>query len=210
MTAPTRIGLVLAAGGERLVPWYTGVLAGLADGGADLRGAGRVVGTSAGGLVAAWLAAGLDPRPQADALAARACAPVPAGPAPAAQLFDRLARLGAGPATPAERARAIGRLALERSPGGEEEHVARVRARLAGSGWPPALRLAAVDAGTGERVVFGHGSGVPLDRALAAAGSVPLMHPPVAVGGRRCIDGAVRSSTSADVLAGAGSTSPSC
>ena len=132
------------------------------------------------------------------------CAPVPAGPAPAAQLFDRLAQLGAGPATPAERARAIGRLALERSPGGEEEHVARVRARLAGSGWPPALRLAAVDAGTGERVVFGHGSGVPLDRALAAARSVPLMHPPVAVGGRRCIDGAVRSSTSADVLAGAG------
>jgi NTE family protein len=54
--------VVLAAGGERVVAWEVGVLAGLADAGLDPRGAEVVLGTSAGALVAARLAAGEDPR----------------------------------------------------------------------------------------------------------------------------------------------------
>jgi NTE family protein len=196
-----RTGVVLAAGGERLVAWYQGILAGAADAGADLRGAGAVVGTSAGALVAARLAAGADPRPHADDLARRSVTPDPRGaPSSAAQLFAALAQLGAGP----ERGRVIGRLAIDRSPGGEEAHVERARRRLPGTAWPAALRIAAIDAESGERAVFDRAADVPLDRAVAAARSVPVMFPPVRIGGRRYIDGAVHSATNADVLAGAG------
>jgi NTE family protein len=187
-------------GGERLVAWYIGILAGLADGGADLHGADAVVGTSAGAFVAAQIAAGADPRPLADALARREPAPAGRAPSQAARVFAALAQLGAGP----ERGRAIGRLAIDRSPGGEEEHVARVRRRLPVARWPCALHIAALDADSGERVVFDHAAGAPLDRALAAARSVPLLLPPVRIGGRRYIDGAVHSATNADVLADAG------
>jgi len=201
---PERVGVVLAAGGERLVAWYTGVLAGLADEGLDLRRSPAVVGTSAGALVAARLAAGADPRDAAGRLAGRRPRPAapPHAPAPAAQLFAQLARtLAETPGSEAERRRAIGRLAVERSPGGAEEHVARMRERLPAGPWPAALRVVALDAGTGERVVFDRTSGAPLDRVVAAARSVPLLLAPVSIGGRVCVDGAIASSTSADVLA---------
>jgi NTE family protein len=204
------IAVAFGAGGERLVPWYTGVAAGLADAGFDLRDCGLFAGTSAGALVAARLAAGVDPRPPATALAARGARPGAAanggatahgpGPGVAAKLFDGLAQLAAGMPDPGERGRAVGRLAIRCSPGGEAEHVARVRARLPVAEWPATLRIAAVDAETGERVAFGSASGVPLERALAAARSVPVLLPPVAVAGRRCIDAAVHSATNADLL----------
>jgi len=53
--------VAVAGGGERVVAWEIGVPAGFADAGLDLRGAVRIVGTSAGALVAARLAAGEDP-----------------------------------------------------------------------------------------------------------------------------------------------------
>lgn len=222
---PDRIGLVLAAGGERLVAWYAGVLAGLADAGVDPCGARAVVGTSAGALVAARVAAGNPPRAAATRLAARQpqAPPGPAAGTDGAALFARLAHsLATAPGTTkAERRRAIGRLAIERSPGGAEEHVARMRRRLAAPGgadgqtdgarrtaapdaaiaWPAALRIVALDAETGERVAFDAASGAPLERAVAAARSVPLLHAPVEIGDRVYLDGALASSTNADVLA---------
>jgi NTE family protein len=197
----TGTGIVLAAGGERLVAWYTGILAGLADAGVDPRAAAEVVGTSAGALVAAQLAAGVDPRPRADELARRRMTTdLRPAPSSAARLFAALAQLGAGP----QRGRAIGRLAIDRSPGGEAALVERVRRRLPGGEWPRGLRIAALDAETGERVVFDRAAGVPLDRAVAAASSVPMLLPPVTIGSRTCIDGAVHSATNADVLSAAG------
>ncbi|HET8755644.1 MAG TPA: patatin-like phospholipase family protein, partial [Solirubrobacteraceae bacterium] len=62
--------IVLAGGGERVIAWETGVLAGLANRGTDPRRAAAVIGTSAGALVAARLAAGRDPRDDAARLAA--------------------------------------------------------------------------------------------------------------------------------------------
>jgi len=75
VTRPERTAVVLAGGGERVVAWEIGVLAGFADAGLDLRGAVRIVGTSAGALVAARLAAGEDPRDEADAIAREALRP---------------------------------------------------------------------------------------------------------------------------------------
>jgi NTE family protein len=195
------IALALSGGGERAVAWEIGVLAGLADGGMDMREAVAVVGTSAGALVAARLAAGVDPRLDADRIAT-----APTGrraTIDGAAAFEALASMWESSGTSThERRRALGRIALERSTAGEEPHVAAVAHRLAAGGWPSALRVVAVDAERGKRVVFDAAAGVALERAVAASRAVPVLLPPITVGGRRCIDGALGSATNADVLAG--------
>jgi len=194
------IAVVLAGGGERVVAWEVGVLAGLADGGIDPRRAAAVLGTSAGALVAARVAAGVDPRADAADIAA-----VPPGRRHGgeAETFVALAAAweSAGAST-AERRRAFGQLAVERSPGGEEAAVASVARRLPGGGWPTSLRVVAVDARSGERVVFDPSAGVSLARAIAASRAVPVLRAPVTIGGRPLIDGALGSATNADALAG--------
>ncbi|MGH3712728.1 MAG: patatin-like phospholipase family protein, partial [Micromonosporaceae bacterium] len=65
-----------------------------------------------------------------------------------------------------------------------------------------AVRLTAVDAATGALAVFGNADGVPLVSAVAASCAVPTVWPPVTIGGRRYIDGGVRSVTNADLAAG--------
>jgi NTE family protein len=189
------IAVVLSGGGERVVAWQVGVLAGLADGGLDLRAATAVVGTSAGALAAARLAAKVDPR--ADA---RAITPGPS--LGSAEAFDVLAGAWqAAGATLTQRRRAFGRVALEHSPGGEEAFVERVERRIPGTRWPPALRVVAIDARRGERVVFDAATGVPPARAVAASRAIPTLFPPVTIRGRRYVDGALGSATNADVLA---------
>jgi NTE family protein len=198
VTAPERTAVVLAAGGERAVAWEVGVLAGLADRGFDARHARAVVGTSAGAVVAARCAVA-DPRSAADAIAARrAGAPGPRDGA--AELFDRLAAVwvaaGGGPAA----RRVVARLAVQRSPGGEAAFVARVAEALPVRDWPSRLRVVATDTVTGDRAVLHPGSRVPLADAVAASQAVPLRCPPVTLGGRPHVDGALGSATNADVL----------
>jgi len=50
-----RDALVLGAGGHAAIAWEIGVLAGMADAGVDVCGAGVIVGTSAGSLVGAQI-----------------------------------------------------------------------------------------------------------------------------------------------------------
>ena len=187
--------IALSGGGERVVAWEVGVLAGLAGGGLDARDAEVVLGTSAGALVAARVAAGIDPRDDAGRVRATRNGAGGAG------AFAALAAawLEAGTTT-AERRRAFGRLALERSPGGDE--LAHVAGRLPDDVWPVSLRVAAVDAFSGERMVFDAGSGVPLARAVAASRAIPVLRAPVDIGGRPYIDGALGSASNADALAG--------
>jgi NTE family protein len=80
---------------------------------------------------------------------------------------------------------------------------AAVAARLPVPTWPdrPVL-LPAVDAATGETVVFARDSGVSLVDAVAASCAVPGIWPPVTIGGRRYVDGGIRSITNADLAAG--------
>jgi NTE family protein len=69
--------------------------------------------------------------------------------------------------------------------------------------WPQRRFLVtAVDAESGEPVAWHRGSGVPLDRAVAASCAVPAIYPPVTIGGRRYMDGGIRSATNADLAAG--------
>jgi NTE family protein len=62
--------------------------------------------------------------------------------------------------------------------------------------------VTAVDAESGEPVAWNGGSGVPLDRAVAASCAVPAVYPPVTISGRRYMDGGIRSATNADLAAG--------
>lgn len=66
--------------------------------------------------------------------------------------------------------------------------------------------MVAVDYDDGDRVVFGRDSAPPASLAdmVTASCSVPGWFRPTVIGGRRYIDGGVRSAASADLLATAG------
>jgi NTE family protein len=74
-------------------------------------------------------------------------------------------------------------------------------------GWPSAsLWLCAVALRDGRRVVFGQPGGpdVSVGQAVAASCAVPGYFQPVRIGGRRYVDGGVRSLTNTDLVTGAG------
>ena len=207
-TSPSR-AIVLGGGGSAGIAWESGLLAGLLEAGADLEAADLVVGTSAGSAVAVQLRAG---GLRLDALRAEMgheaddgqSAPDDAAPAFDAEQFMQLMGEAAQGATTPEAGRArIGARAASASPAlTEEAWLARIGGMLPAQ-WPAGrLALTAVDAGSGEFVVFHADSGVPLERAVAASCAVPMVFPLVHVGDRALMDGGMRSATNADLAAG--------
>jgi NTE family protein len=195
--------LVLAGGGVTGIAWETGVLLGLRDAGVDLTGADVVIGTSAGATVAAQITApGVD---LADLLAGQLDPThVEITPALDLDLLTRVFAELAGGRLPDEAARArIGALALAAETVPEDVRRAVVAARLPHHEWPDRrVLVTAVDATTGALAVFDRASGVGLVDAVAASCAVPGVWPPVTIGGRRYIDGGVRSTANADLAAG--------
>ncbi|WP_433382543.1 patatin-like phospholipase family protein [Actinoplanes sp. CA-142083] len=193
--------LVLGAGGITGIAWHLGVLAGLRDAGVDLTGADLVVGTSAGSITGTLVAAGID-LAEAQRIEARmgdADPPIrpdwERGTAAFAALTDTTME------APAIR-RTVGRLALEADVVAEEPYIGSLTRRLPLHEWPARpLLITAVEASSGDPAVWDRGSGVPLDRAVAASCAVPAIFPPVTVDGRRYMDGGVRSGTNADLAA---------
>jgi NTE family protein len=63
------------------------------------------------------------------------------------------------------------------------------------------LYLTATDLDTTERIVLGEGewADVPISKAVAASGALPMVYEPVAINGREFIDGGIRSTTNVDV-----------
>ena len=63
------------------------------------------------------------------------------------------------------------------------------------------LYLTATDLDTTERIVLGEGewAKVPISRAVAASGALPLIYEPIEINGRQFIDGGIRSTTNVDV-----------
>jgi NTE family protein len=203
---PDEEALVLGGGGVAGIAWMTGLLAGLAEAGQDLTGADVLIGTSAGASVAAQVGSGL-PLPE---LLARQLDPGRQTTELAAE-FD-LAKVGAeigeymaGAKTPQEVLRRIGTYALVAVTVPVAARRAVIEARLPRHDWPDRpLRLTAVDTQTGELRVFDRESGVSLIDAVAASCAVPGVWPPVTIGGRRYMDGGVRSADNADLAAGSG------
>lgn len=211
--APSRRALVLGGGGSTGHAWLVGVLAGLADAGLEVREADVTVGTSAGSTVAAQLTAARPGELYAPAVApppagARpATGPRPAGP-PTSEVqahIDRITALAAAVRDAADMRRRLGALALERNAASDGTWQPRwratVAARLPGARWPArTLLIPAVDAETGEPVVFDNRSGVDLVDAVAASCSSGL---PYRVGDRWYLDGGYRATAeNADLAAG--------
>ncbi|MGW4896202.1 patatin-like phospholipase family protein [Kitasatospora sp. NPDC004240] len=198
--------LVLGPGGRLGTAWTAGLAAGLRRAGVDLGEADLIVGTSAGAIVGAVLATGQDPA-RLEALPARPAAegdtpPRRPDPAVTGAVF---AVLGEPGVDPAQARRRVGRIALDTVDAAAEDRAVAQRAALvAADAWPQRrLLIPAVDAGSGEPVVWDAASGVPLVRAVAASSAFPGFDPPVAVGGRHYLDGALRAGTNTDLAAGA-------
>ncbi|MEU4366332.1 patatin-like phospholipase family protein [Micromonospora chersina] len=190
--------LVLGGGGVTGVAWELGLLAGLAARGVDLTGAELVVGTSAGSVVGAQVCSGT---PVEELYAAQLR---PARAEVAARLGVAVLARWAWAGTrgrDAVRARArVGAMALAARTPSEQSRRAVLAARLPVHGWPARrLLVTAVDAASGEFVVFDAGSGVSLVDAVGASCAVPGVWPPVTIDGRRYVDGGVRSPVNADL-----------
>lgn len=97
---------------------------------------------------------------------------------------------------------------------GAGQRRAIVAARLPRPEWPDRpMIVTAVDAHTGELTAFGRDSGVGLVDAVTASTALPGLVPTVHIGGRRYINGGVRSPDNADLAAGYANVvvlAPSC
>jgi len=193
--------LVLGGGGVTGVAWEIGLLAGLAEAGVHLAGADVTIGTSAGSVVGALLAGGLDTQAMYAGQLAPPTAELPARLGAATLLRWAFAAVGR---RDEQRSRArIGAMALAARTIPEAERRAVLASRLPQPDWPERrLLVTAVDAQTGEFVVFDRDQGVDLVDAVGASCAVPGVWPPVSIGGRRYIDGGVRSPVNADLAAG--------
>ncbi|WP_407345310.1 patatin-like phospholipase family protein [Pengzhenrongella phosphoraccumulans] len=205
--------LVLGGGGSTGNAWLIGVAAGLFDAGLDVTTADLTIGTSAGSTAAAQLA-GATP---AELLAAilTAAPPHRTGPAgsdrgrvparPVADHLERLNKIIASAEDAADLRRSLGAAALERDAASDgtwqAQWRATVAARLPSQVWPErSVLITAVDAETGEPVVFDRDSGVDLADAVAASCASGL---PYRIGDHRYIDGGYRSNAeNADLAAG--------
>lgn len=206
--------LVLSGGGPVGIAWQTGLAAGLAAKGVDLREADFILGTSAGSAVGAQLALGRDmstvleryrsavpAQPSSSAPSAARASATAATPARMQELMRLMAESAASDASPEEARAAIGRFALESNTGPEEGFVAGF-SYLAGVPFPDGYACTAVDAESGAFQVWDSATGAPLDRAVASSCAVPGVFPPITINGRHYIDGGMRSGTNADLAAG--------
>ncbi|WP_030265002.1 patatin-like phospholipase family protein [Streptomyces sp. NRRL B-24484] len=193
--------LVLGGGGTLGGAWEIGVLAGLAGAGVDPTGADTVIGTSAGAVLGARLTSGVDP---AQLLAGELAGTPSVDVRVTAGQTARYLWAALAARDPERSVRRLGRAALASRAAPESAVLAVIGVLLDGvRDWPDRdLRLASVDALTGELAVFDASSGVPLPLAVAASSAVPVLWPPVSAAGRRWMDGGTRSTTNVQLARG--------
>src|SRR4051794_5736958 len=201
--------LVLGAGGILGEAWMTALLAGLQEAaGFDARECEHFVGTSAGSIVAAALAGGVDPRSRLDGLPEQPAdldEDVDAGLggsrfAFGAQAFGPLAAVALR--TSAFGGAALRRAALARVPAGSRS--LGDLGRMIGSlhlRWDGRLSVVTVEVESGRRVVFGadDATHLPVARAVEASCAIPGVFRPVGADGRTYVDGGAWSLTNLDV-----------
>ena len=202
--------LVLGGGGSAGNAWLIGVIAGLFDAGLDVTVADLVIGTSAGATTAVQLASTPPPELLAAVLAAPSQRSASTGSsqdrASARPVVDHIERTGQiiASATDAhDMRRKMGAAAIEldaASDGsGSRQWRAIVAARLPNAHWPQGnMFITAVDARTGEPVVFDRQSGVDVIDAVAASTSSGAAY---RIGDNRYIDGGYRRNENADLAA---------
>jgi NTE family protein len=220
--------LVLAAGGTLGEAWMRGLLDGAGRStGIDFRTCEYFVGTSAGSIVAAFLAAGREPDSGAEARAASHWGEAaeanggaegsPAGEGAGGRSggaqrgpLAAVGRLGLSAAAPfaplalagtAPAGAAARAAALAAVPRGKRSLPGLGRlVEQSGAAFDGRLRIAAVDRRSGRRVMFGApGSpGATVAQAVLASCSIPWVFAPVEIDGREYVDGGVWSPTNLD------------
>lgn len=219
-----KLGLVLGGGGLVGMGYHAGALKALDEWGLDVRAADLMVGTSAGSIMASYMAAadwtpndffdyahGKHPDVQKD----------PADPkeqlrqvfTPLSQSSGERVRRSVGSMF----ALASSRGYVKKLGGGlpsqglrkafpagiysTEETRRRFEEDLPAE-WPERkLYICAVDLYSGERIAFGHPAApeASLPEAVLASTSIPGIFPPVRIDGRQYVDGGVSSATSLDL-----------
>ncbi|MBO9625189.1 MAG: patatin-like phospholipase family protein [Microbacterium sp.] len=213
--------LVLGGGGSTGNAWLLGVVGGLAEAGLDVAAADLLIGTSAGATTAVQLAASspaalldavLAPmppraRPDAGAPASDSRTADPRAGAGVRSVADNMARTAgiiAASSDAADMRRRMGAEAFDLDADGSQaaRWRATVASRLPTLDWPERrMLIPAVDAATGEAVVFDRDSGVDLADAVAASCSSGFAY---RIGDRRFIDGGYRRNENADLASGYG------
>lgn len=205
--------LVLGGGGSTGNAWLIGVIAGLFDAGLDVTTADLTIGTSAGSTAAAQMAGATPTELLAAILAAapqQRTGPVGSDRGrvpirPVADHLERISKIIASAEDAADMRRRMGAAALDMDAASDgswqSQWRATVASRLPSQRWPQrTVLITAVDAQTGEPVVFDRHSGVDLADAVAASCASGL---PYRIGGNPYIDGGYRrSSENADLAAG--------
>lgn len=197
--------LVLGGGGPVGIAWETGLLAGLAEGGVDVHHADWILGTSAGSFVGAQIAMHRDPAALFAAELGYAStvreSAGPSGPPPdLSGLMGLMMRKPPGEPAPTALMAEFGKLALDAQTISEDAFISGFGPAFEGERpWPTGFACTAIDAETGEFVVWNDSTAAPLVRGVASSCSVPGIFPPITIDGRRWIDGGMRSGTNADV-----------
>jgi NTE family protein len=205
--------LVLGGGGSTGNAWLIGVVAGLFDAGLDVTTADLTIGTSAGSTAAAQLAGAnptellaailaADPQQRTGSVGSdRGRVPI----RPVTDHLERIRKIIASAEDAADMRRRLGAAALEMDAASDgswqTQWRATVASRLPSQRWPQrTVLITAVDAQTGEPVVFDRRSGVDLADAVAASCASGL---PYRIGDNLYIDGGYRSNAeNADLAAG--------
>ena len=211
------IAVVFSAGGGKGDPFHSGVIGALAEHtGWDATNADLLVGTSAGSFTSTTLRAGVSARdaearhldtatvsPEGQAILDRIVTPyeeptVGRSPMPAA---PRMALNAVWPPWQADPVR----LAYGLLPNGNRsgEAIATRLDELLPDGWPDRPTwIVAVRTNDGKRIVFGRDDvkGTP-GQAAQASSAIPAIYSPLRIGEREYVDGAVHSSTNADLVA---------
>ena len=220
-----KVGLVLGGGGIVGMGYHAGALKALDDAGVDVGASDVLVGTSAGAVMASYLAIGWTPHDFVEYAHGRH--PDVAkenGSRPDVFIplwnnrFERLSR-GIGSAFAVASSRGyVNRLARGRVPTAALRRrfpagmfsTTETRLRLQEDlpqQWPrDEVYLCAADLYTGKRVVFGHPEApeTSFPDAVLASTAIPGVFPPVKIGDRQYVDGGIVSATSLDVAVEAG------
>lgn len=222
-----KLGLVLGGGGLIGMGYHAGALKALDDFGIDPAAADVIVGTSAGSVMGAYLAAGWTPDDFVDYAHGRHPDVakeannngVPSVFIPLySNVRERIARsIGSAFAVASSRGY-VNKLTRGRMPGSilrqtfpaglfsTTETRLRLQEDLSVE-WPDrAVYLCAADLYTGERVAFGHPDApeAPFPDAVLASTAIPGIFPPVKIGERQYVDGGIVSATSLDLAVEAG------
>lgn len=195
---PPHTALVLGGGGITGIAWMLGLLKGLHDRGVDLTTADTVIGTSAGSVVGAQITGGHD----IGDLYAGQLEPADAEIGADMRLVDLLEMVlpALAPGTPSTKRRRVGAAAMRAHPQGGHERIRVIQDRIDVSEWPERdLRVTAINAETGEFVVWDRDSGVDIVHAVASSCAVPVIWPAVSIDDTPYIDGGMRTPANADL-----------